>query len=170
MKTFFMMPLAIFLIILIIMMAKLLDKDAQEESALIGQPLPTFNLPAVLEDTPGLKNTDITGEYSIVNIFASWCLPCKIEHQFLMQLSEQGVLIYGINWKDKAENIRPWFEKKGNPYRAIGADKEGKTIVDLGVTGAPESFLISPEGIIIYRYAGILTQEIWNEKILPKME
>lgn len=169
MRAFFVTPLVIFLLVLIMMVAKLLDTGKQEPSALLNKPLPVFNLPAALDNVDGLKTSDLKGKYSILNIFASWCITCKIEHPFLLSLQKEGVAVYGIAWKDKKENLAKWINEKGNPYKAIGADYDGKTIIELGVTGAPESFVISPEGIVLYKYSGILTQDVWDKKILPLM-
>ena len=171
MRAFFITPLAIFLIMVLIMMAKLLNSNDSGPSPLIGQHLPAFNLAAAYEGTPGLINTDIISKYSLLNIFGSWCLTCQIEHPFLMKLKENNVLpIYGIDWKDTPENLAKYLKKLGNPYKSIGDDVEGKAAIDLGVTGAPETFLVSPEGIVLFRYAGPLTEEVWNLKILPLIE
>lgn len=171
MRTFFMTPLVIFFLLIIIMMAKLLDSDTHENIALLNQKLPEFNLPAVYENIPGLANSDIKGKYSLLNIFASWCITCKLEHPFLLSLSKEGVIpVYGIAWKDNPENLSKWLKEKGNPYVAIGADNNGKAIIDLSVTGAPETFLISPEGIVLLRYAGPINEDIWRKKFLPLME
>jgi cytochrome c biogenesis protein CcmG/thiol:disulfide interchange protein DsbE len=171
MRAFLITPLIIFLIMLMVMIAKLLDTEGSKNtSTLIGKALPAFNLPAAIDSTPGLANTDISGTYSILNVFASWCLPCKVEHPFLMKLTARGIPIYGIAWRDKPENLGALLKEAGNPYKRIGSDKDGKTIIDLGVTGAPETFVVSPDGIILYRYPGILTEEIWTLKILPIIE
>lgn len=168
MRAFFMTPLVIFMLVIIVMLAKLMDSDTQENIALIGKSLPGFTLPAALEGTPGINSTEIKGKYILLNIFGSWCITCKIEHPFLMKLKrDKSISIYGINWRDSPENMGKFLKEKGNPYDAIGKDFEGKAIVDLGVTGAPESLLISPEGIVVFRYAGPLSEDIWNSKILP---
>lgn len=155
---------------IIIMLAKLIDSDNKPISTLINHPLPAFNLTAAYNGTPGLKNTDMAGKYSLLNIFGSWCITCKIEHPFLMKLKENNILpIYGIAWRDQAENLAQYLKEQGNPYNNIGADNNGKTIIDLGITGAPETFLISPDGIVLYRHAGPLNDDVWNNKILPLM-
>ena len=169
MRLFFVTPLAIFLIFVIIMLAKLLGTGNEPPSPLTGKELPEFNLPAIEGAAQGgLSNNDLKGHYSLINIFASWCLTCKVEHPFLMKIKEQKILpIYGINWKDDPEKALRMLKKTGNPFEKIGADKKGELIIQLGVTGAPETFLISPEGIVLYRYAGVLTQSVLNNKILP---
>lgn len=170
MKPLLIAPLAIFTIIIIMMMGKLLYTEKTDTSPLISKPLPVFNLPAAMDGVPALNSNDIKGKYTLLNIFASWCVACKVEHEFLSRLNEKGITIYGIAWKDNQEKLTTWLKEKSNPYTAIGADATGKTIIDLGVTGAPETFLVSPEGIIIYRYAGPLSEDIWKSKFLPLME
>lgn len=171
MRAFFMTPLVVLMLVIIVMLAKLLDSDNKDNIALVGKTLPDFVLPAAIEGTPGINSQEIKGKYILLNIFGSWCITCKIEHPFLMKLKNANfIAIYGINWRDSPENIAKFLEQKGNPYDAIGRDFEGKTIVSLGVTGAPESLVVSPDGVIVYRYAGPLSEDIWNTKILPLLK
>jgi len=168
MKAFFVTPLVIFLLVIILFMAKMLETDDKKDSPIIGKNVPEFELPAGVRTSSNLNQEDLKGKYSLLNVFASWCIPCKIEHGFLMQIKEEGKLpIYGINWKDDPETVKRWFKVKGNPYTKIGDDKEGKVIVKFGVTGAPETFLISPEGKILFRYAGVMNEKIYKNEILP---
>lgn len=171
MKAFFITPLVVFLFIIMIFMAKMLETDRKTDSPIIGKDLPAFDLPIAVTGTDKLASADIKGHYSLINVFASWCIPCKLEHSFLLKIKEEGKLpIYGINWKDEPQIVEKWFKEKGNPYTKIGADKDGKVIVKLGVTGAPETFLISPDGKIVFRYAGMLTEDVYNNDILPKVK
>jgi cytochrome c biogenesis protein CcmG/thiol:disulfide interchange protein DsbE len=170
MRALFITPLIIFLLVLMVLMAKLLDTDKAQQTLLVGEAVPEFSLPKIDGSGAGLSSDDLKGHYSLINIFASWCLTCKVEHPFLMKIKESGELpIYGIDWKDDSEKVTRWLKEDGNPYEKIGADKEGKVILELGVTGAPETFLISPEGVILYRYAGILTESIWKNEILARV-
>lgn len=133
--------------------------------------MPPSKLPHGTEDvvTPELfSNADIKGKYALLNVFASWCLTCKVEHPVLMQIKEDNkIAVYGINWRDDAAKVNEWFKNSGNPYEKIADDKNGELVIALGVTGAPETFLISPDGIVIFRYAGAITEEIYNDEILP---
>jgi cytochrome c biogenesis protein CcmG/thiol:disulfide interchange protein DsbE len=125
-------------------------------------------LPEIHTGLPGLSNTDLLGNYGLLNIFGSWCIACKIEHLFLMKLKENNIIpIYGIAWRDTSEKLNNYLKENGNPYNNIGSDSTGKTIIDLGITGAPETFLISPDGRVLFHYAGPITDEIWNKEILP---
>ncbi|MCD6036004.1 MAG: DsbE family thiol:disulfide interchange protein [Rickettsiales bacterium] len=132
--------------------------------------LPTFELTSPYEGTSALRSEDIKGKYSLINIFASWCAMCQVEHPLLVDLKEQGVPIYGIAWKDEAKDTLEMLEKLGNPYTSVGTDLDGTVALALGITGAPETFVIDPDGKIIYRFAGVLTEEMVKEEILPRLK
>ena len=147
-------------------------------SALIGKPVPEFTVPPL----EGLKAEDGTemqsfaasdlaqGKPTIVNIFASWCVPCLEEHPMLMALAEEpGMRIYGINYKDDPASARRFLGRYGNPYDRVGTDSSGSTAIDFGVYGVPETFVISGDGTIAYRHVGPLTEEAITTKILPLM-
>lgn len=147
-------------------------------SALIGKPVPEFTVPPL----EGLKAEDGTemqsfaasdlaqGKPTIVNIFASWCVPCLEEHPMLMALAEEpGMRIYGINYKDDPASARRFLGRYGNPYDRVGTDSSGRTAIDFGVYGVPETFVISGDGTIAYRHVGPLTEEAITTKILPLM-
>ena len=150
------------------------DRDPRAvPSALIDKPAPEFALPAVPGlDTPGLSRADLEGgEPVLLNVFASWCVPCRAEHPVLSQLvEERGVTLYGIDYKDKAEDAVAWLEELGNPYAAIGHDENGRAGIEWGITGVPETFVIDGEGTIRYRHAGPLTARQIEEEILPVLE
>lgn len=135
-------------------------------SALIGKPAPTFALPAMPGLTadgvpvPGLTRADLLGGVTVVNFWASWCAPCQIEHPQLMRLArEPGVRLVGIDYKDSAENGRRFLTRNGVPFRAVGMDAEGRTGIDFGVYGVPETFIIGPDGTIRDKLVGIVTPE-----------
>lgn len=143
-------------------------------SALVGQKAPAFILPPLVglaRDVPGFASADLqAGQFSIVNIWASWCGPCRDEHPLLMDLARRvapGVWIYGLNYKDAAENARRFLGQLGNPYRAVGVDAKGRVGVDWGVYGVPETFVVSPEGIILFKHVGPLSAKIITTQILP---
>jgi cytochrome c biogenesis protein CcmG/thiol:disulfide interchange protein DsbE len=147
------------------------ERDPREvPSALINESVPEFSLPP-LEGAavPGFSSADLrTGEVALVNVFASWCIPCRAEHPFLMRLAEDGIVpIYGLNYKDKRSNAVSWLAELGNPYVAIGADENGRVAIDWGVYGVPETFVIDRVGVIRYRHVGPLFPETLEETILP---
>ena len=139
-------------------------------SALIDKPVPAFDAgPIQGLDVPGLAAGDLkSGRVSLVNFFASWCIPCQAEHPLLMDLAAEGeVAILGMNYKNRPEDARPWLARLGNPYERIGADESGRIGIDWGVSGVPETFVIDGEGRIRYRHWGPIDQRALDEVILP---
>jgi cytochrome c biogenesis protein CcmG/thiol:disulfide interchange protein DsbE len=153
--------------------------DSRLPSALIGKEVPHFNLPAIpgLADHPGLSDADLRqGHVTIVNVFASWCIPCHQEHPLLLALAqdatlaEQGVKIVGIAYKDSSENTRRFLGADGNPYALIGADTSGRTGIDFGVYGVPETFIVKGDGKIAYKFVSPMNEEAIRTIILPQIE
>jgi cytochrome c biogenesis protein CcmG/thiol:disulfide interchange protein DsbE len=147
-------------------------------SALIGKPAPAFALPAIAElqasdgkPVPGLALADLKGRgVTVVNVFASWCVPCRDEHPQLLALSRSGVRLVGINYKDDPENARRFLGSLGNPYSAVGSDASGRTAVEWGVYGVPESFVVDSEGIIRFKQIGPISPEQLASVVLPQIE
>jgi cytochrome c biogenesis protein CcmG, thiol:disulfide interchange protein DsbE len=139
-------------------------------SALIGKPVPEFNLPALGGEAGLSSATFAQGKPALLNIWASWCAPCQAEHPVLMDLAQKGIPVYGINYKDAPDAAGRVLTRLGNPYRAIGADKEGGTAIDFGVYGVPETFVIDGKGVIVFRFPGPLTPQIVESKILPALK
>jgi cytochrome c biogenesis protein CcmG/thiol:disulfide interchange protein DsbE len=135
-------------------------------SALIGKPAPAFDLPALAEGAPRVDLAAFKGKLVAVNFFASWCLPCRAEHPYLKQLSaELGVPFIGIAWKDKAEAARGYLADLGDPYAATALDENGRTGIDFGITGVPETFLVDAEGIVRYRLATPVTNDALKDAL-----
>lgn len=141
-------------------------------SALIGQPAPPTVLPPVAGMTqPGLDSKDFTGKVTLLNVFASWCAPCREEHPVLMGLAlDKRFVLAALNYKDKPENARRFLGDLGNPFQAIGSDEAGRTAIDWGVYGVPETFLIGKDGRIAYKHVGPLTPDTVRTRILPELE
>jgi cytochrome c biogenesis protein CcmG/thiol:disulfide interchange protein DsbE len=147
-------------------------------SALVGKSVPAFSLTALEgSGVPGLTDADLkTGKPTIVNFFASWCPDCHVEHPYLVQLSKDGVLaargvrMVGIAQKDQPENTRRFLGAGGNPYSAIGMDAAGRTSIDFGVYGIPETFVVRGDGVIMLRHIGAVSEETMRQKILPALE
>ena len=161
-------PAAIFLGVIVAFVFGL-GRDLQTlPSPLIGKPVPAFSLPPVKGRTLGLSTGDLKGEVSLVNVFASWCLACREEHPVLMQLRERGgLLLHGLNYKDKPDDGARWLDQMGDPYARTGADLDGKVAIDWGVYGVPETFLVDAQGRIAFKHVGPLTPEIVEKAILP---
>lgn len=137
-------------------------------SVLIDRKLPEFSLGPVRQGGEGLASRDLAGKVSLVNVFASWCGICVIEHPTLMTLSrDKAVPIYGVDWKDAPGDGHAWLDKNGNPYLRTGNDDSGRVAIDLGVTGAPETFVVDKAGRIRYKQIGAITPEIWRDKLAP---
>ncbi|MBA5778630.1 DsbE family thiol:disulfide interchange protein [Stappia sp. F7233] len=146
-------------------------------SALIGKPAPEFTLQPVPEllgengPVPGLSKADLLGKVSVVNVFASWCVPCRQEHPILTGLAkDKRVQLVGINYKDKAENARRFLGSLGNPYARIGADEAGRATIDWGVYGVPETFIVGRDGTIRFKFVGPLSQETFDRVFAPEIE
>lgn len=138
-------------------------------STLIDRPLPEFRLAGVTPGTPGLATADFQGRPALLNVFASWCAACRVEHPMLVQLAREGVPIYGLDWKDKPADGAAWLEAHGNPYRRVGNDESGRIGIDLGVTGAPETFVVDARGRVRYKHIGPITPEDWEGTLRPLM-
>jgi len=149
-----------------------LTRDPQAlPSALIGKPVPTFDLPPVQGRKLGLSSTDLKGEVSLVNVFASWCVACRAEHPLFLQLAaRKAVPIHGIDYKDAPQDAADWLDTLGDPYTRTGADRDGRVAIDWGVTGVPETFIIAPDGRVGYKQVGPITQQVLDETMLPLIE
>lgn len=141
-------------------------------SALIGRPAPTFDLPPVPGmELPGFSSADLQGKVSVVNVWASWCVPCRVEHPVLMRLAGmKDFQLLGLNYRDVPENARRYLGGLGNPFVAVGYDEKGRVGIDWGVYGQPETFVVSPKGVVTYKYIGPLTPEAVRAVLLPQIE
>jgi cytochrome c biogenesis protein CcmG/thiol:disulfide interchange protein DsbE len=140
-------------------------------STLIGKPAPEFTLPPLRAGAPGLSAADLKAPgVKLVNIWASWCVPCRIEHPKLAQLAAMGLAVHGINYKDTDAAAEKFLAELGDPFTLIGADRKGRVGIDWGVYGVPETFVIDAEGRIIYKHIGPIQGSDIEKKILPAVE
>jgi cytochrome c biogenesis protein CcmG/thiol:disulfide interchange protein DsbE len=154
------------------------DDPSLLPSPLIGKTVPDFTLAALAglsaegKDVPGFASADLAqGEPTIVNVFASWCVECLVEHPLLLALAEQpGIRLYGIDYKDDPVSARRFLGRYGNPYRRVGADRSGRVAIDFGVYGVPETYVVTGEGKIAYRHVGPLTEQAIRDRILPLLQ
>ena len=137
-------------------------------SALIDRQAPAFELPG-LEGGDGLSSDDLKGRVALVNVFASWCVPCRVEHPVLMRLAAEGVPIFGINYKDPPDQAKAWIAELGNPFEKIGADRNGRVGIEWGVYGVPETFVIDAEGRIRYRFVGPIQARDLDRTLRPML-
>lgn len=132
------------------------------------RPLPAFELQPLQPGAPGLARSDLIGQVSMINVFASWCPSCAEEQPMLMRLSAAGAApIYGVAWLDPPEKTTAWLAEHGNPFRRIGEDSSGRLGIDLGVTGAPETFIVDKQGRIRYRQIGPIDDQTWSAVLQP---
>lgn len=157
---------------LVIVLAWGLNRDPSNlPSTLLGKAVPDFDLPPVQGRTLGLLGTDLKGEVSLVNVFASWCVACREEHPLFMALTAQGTVpLHGLNYKDQPDDAAKWLDSLGDPYRRTGADVSGRVAIDWGVYGVPETFVIGADGRIAYKHIGHVSEEVLTRTILPLVE
>lgn len=140
-------------------------------SPLIDQPFPAFALTSLQKPDQQLNEATLRGEASLVNVWATWCGACRIEHPWLMQIAEEhGVAIYGVNYKDDRAAAIAWLEKYRDPYREVFFDPTGELGLDLGVYGAPETFIVDAGGIVRYKHVGVVDDRVWTREILPRLQ
>ncbi len=173
------LPVLLFVGLATIFMIGLRSGDPSKlPSALLDKPAPALDLPALdgLRDDgkqiPGLSSGELTtGTVTVVNVWASWCGPCRDEHPYLLELSRhEDVRLVGVNYKDLRENALRFLNALGNPFKAVGVDASGRTAVDWGVYGVPETFIINGKGVIVHKYTGPITPAALNDDILPAVE
>jgi cytochrome c biogenesis protein CcmG/thiol:disulfide interchange protein DsbE len=159
-------PLVAFFVLAALFGAVLLKgiNPAEVPSVMVGKPVPSF----IFLGGEGFSGKDLRGNLSIVNIFASWCLACQLEQGILEEMSRaEKISVYGINYKDTPERREAWLKKYGDPYDFIGDDRDGRVAIDFGVTGVPETFIVDARGIIRYRHAGPVTDDIYHDVFRP---
>ena len=161
-------PLTVFILILIVLGLGLNIDPRRVPSPLIGKPLPEFSLPTVADAQTILTASDLHGQVVLLNIWASWCVACRTEHPILLKLTqEKGKRIYGVNYKDERGKALEWLQQYGNPYLESVFDENGRTGIELGVYGVPETFVLDKDGIIRYKHIGPITQQAMKEIIMP---
>lgn len=140
-------------------------------SALIGQPVPALDLPALLAGGAALSLAELKGQPVAINFFASWCLPCRAEHPLLGKIAkEYGIAVIGVAYKDKPEDARRYLDDLGNPYAAIGADESGRAGIEFGLTGVPETYIVDRDGIVRYRLAGPIAPDNLEDQLAPAIQ
>ncbi len=163
-------PATLFAVLVVFFWTGLNLNPSEIPSPLIGKPAPSFDLPQLRNPGARLTERDLAGEISLLNVWATWCAGCRLEHDFLVQLSRTGeVSIYGLNYKDNRADAIAWLDGLGDPYRASAFDEEGRVSIDWGVYGAPETFLVDAGGVVRYKHIGPLDEEIWRTKLLPRI-
>jgi cytochrome c biogenesis protein CcmG/thiol:disulfide interchange protein DsbE len=161
-------PLAIFVVLCGFFAVGLTLKPREIPSPLINKPAPAFSLPTLDAPDQKLGAADLRGKVWILNVWASWCVACQVEHPLLVEFSRAGIVpLYGLNYKDKRDAAQGWLQKYGNPYTRSLSDTDGLVGIDFGVYGVPETFVIDKEGVIRFKQIGPVTPEVLRDTIVP---
>ena len=166
----FLVPVALFAVVVLTFAIGLGRDPSRIPSVLVGKPLPVFSLPGVRSREAGLSSKEFRGEPRLLNVFASWCVSCRVEHPVLLQLKQEGVPIDGLDWKDDAIQGAHYLAQNGDPYMRAGNDRSGRTGIDLGVTGVPETFVVDGRGIVRSKHVGPIEPDDWTGTIKPLMD
>lgn len=167
-KIQFILPFAVFCGMVLFLWRGLSLDPHLLPSALINKPVPQFRLATVTNPNRFFTAQDLHGHISLVNVWATWCISCRVEHPALMDIAQTNkIAIYGIDYKDQQSDAQQWLAQNGNPYKLVGFDGDGSTAINWGVYGTPETFIIDKNGIVRYKYVGPVSDEIWQEQLLP---
>lgn len=170
-RLLFILPVGIFLVLTLYFSVGLQRDPGYLPSMLIDREVPSFSLSTNVDGVDALSSEDFSGRVALLNVFGSWCVGCTLEHPLLMEISSLKVVdLYGLNWRDNSEALNRWLKKNGNPYQRIGEDVSGRTAIDFGVTGAPETFVIDASGRVRYKHIGPITPEVWQDILAPMIK
>jgi len=165
------LPLIIFIVVSFFLFRGLYLDPNSMPSALLDKPMPQFSLPSLEQPDKMVTRADILGRVTLVNVWATWCPSCVVEHPFLVTLAErEQIPIVGVDYKDESKAALKWLDKLGNPYVVNIVDEEGKLGIDLGVYGAPETYLLDRNGVIRYKHVGVVNERVWAEDLKPIIE
>jgi cytochrome c biogenesis protein CcmG, thiol:disulfide interchange protein DsbE len=140
------------------------------DSPLIGRPAPPFTLPSLMDASRNVSPRDWQGRWYLLNVWGTWCPGCREEHPMLLDIQASGRLpIVGLNWKDDDAQALAWLAQLGNPYERVAVDREGRAAIDWGVYGAPETFLVNPDGVVVHKHVGALTRAAWLRDFVPRL-
>jgi len=172
MKLKALIPLIAFGLLALLLAAGLKLNPREIPSPLIGKPVPAFELEPLHEGARPLRRADLLGRVSVINVWASWCAPCRQEHPLLVDFAKRrpDIQLLGLNYKDERAQASQWLKQLGNPYAAIGFDAKGQVGIDFGVYGVPETFVVDRQGQIRYKHVGPLTPEVLRERLEPLLQ
>ena len=171
MKLKFIVPLLLFVALGIFLFVVLFRDPRYVPSPLIGKPAPEFTLPSLQDASYPVSSKELLGQPWVLNVWGTWCGGCRQEHDTLLAIAAQrAVPIVGLNWKDDNALAQQWLAQLGNPYAVVAEDREGRTAIDWGVYGAPETFLIGPDGTVLFKHIAPMTMDVWNQEFLPRIQ
>jgi cytochrome c biogenesis protein CcmG/thiol:disulfide interchange protein DsbE len=168
----FILPLGVFALLAIVLAIGI--KHSPEKgtipSPLIGKAAPQFTLPVLADSSRTFSSAALKGRWYVFNVWGTWCFECRAEHETLLEIQKLAqVPIIGLDWKDEEPDAVRWLAELGNPYEIVAADRDGRTAIDWGVYGAPETFLVDPQGVVVYKYVGAMTLEAWQTQFVPRL-
>lgn len=170
--TRYLAPLGVFLLLAVVLGIGIRHSPEKGliASPLLGKPAPQFALPSLNDPTHLVRSAQLRGRWYLLNVWGTWCVECRAEHDMLLTVHRSGrVPLIGLDWKDDDAQALAWLTQLGNPYEIVAVDRSGREAIDWGVYGAPETFLVNPQGIVVYKHVGALTSETWTREILPRL-
>jgi len=170
MNSKFLVPLFIFIAIAALLGLGLTMNPRAIPSTMIDKPAPKFDLPLLMDSSQNFTPADYKGQRWILNVWASWCVSCRVEHPILNELASNNATIVGLNYKDEPEKAKQWLAERGNPYQKSPMDMQGLAVIDWGVVAVPETFVIDENGVVVFKHTGPISAEIAKLKILPLLD
>lgn len=168
----FLLPLGLFGLLVVVLAVGVMRSEDKGTiaSPLIGRPAPQFTLPSLGDPARTVSSGQLQGRWYLLNVWGTWCPGCRVEHDMLLEVQRSGrVPIIGLNWKDEQAQALAWLAQLGNPYEAVAVDGDGRTAIDWGVYGAPETFLVNADGVVVHKHIGPLTRDAWQRDFLPRL-
>jgi cytochrome c biogenesis protein CcmG, thiol:disulfide interchange protein DsbE len=169
----FLVPLGVFALLVVVLVIGIRHSPDKGiiVSPLLGRAAPTFTLPSLLEPGHTVSSGDFSGHWYLFNVWGTWCGECRAEHDMLLKVKASGVVpLIGLDWKDQDKEAQAWLGQLGNPYQVIAVDRSGRAAIDWGVYGAPETFLVNPAGVVVFKHVGALDEATWTREILPRVQ
>ncbi len=161
------LPLLVFIAVAGLLLRALSLNSEDLPSALIGKPMPVFDLPSLAQPEQRVNQNYFAGKPALLNVWATWCIACRAEHPMLNRLAQQGINVVGLNYKDQRGKALQWLDNLGNPYAINIYDEKGRLGLDLGVYGAPETYVVDSRGLIHYKHIGVVNEDVWINKLKP---
>jgi cytochrome c biogenesis protein CcmG/thiol:disulfide interchange protein DsbE len=168
----FALPAAVFALLVVVLAIGIKHSPDKGTimSPLLGKPAPQFSLPNLTDPARVVSSAGLKGRWYLLNVWGTWCGECRAEHEMLLQVRRAAVVpLVGLDWKDDDAQALSWLAQLGNPYEVVAVDRSGRTAIDWGVYGAPETFLVNPQGIVVFKHVGALTPDVWTRDILPRL-
>ena len=169
----FVIPLAVFGLLVVVLAIGIQQSPEKDliPSPLIGKPAPAFSLPSLTDPALRVSSTQLRGHWYLFNVWGTWCGSCREEHSMLLKIQQSGLVpLVGLDWKDDRYDALSFLKQEGNPYQTIAVDQDGTEAIMWGVYGAPETFLVNPQGIVVYKIIGAISEQDWERQIVPRLQ